>query len=672
VCPGGGDQAGKKAHRKGLTAESLSGPGGAGGPNKTSLRIRKPAPPDRKPLPAGCGISSIFHIEKSTRPDIIQSFHNSDFSIEGERYMKKLLQLLVSAAVIFSIVSCGDNKLAGETGVYQATVKGHNGPLSLEVEVNDGLIRDIRMLESSESEGIGDVAFDKITGQVLESQTLNVDTATGATISSWAVRNAIEEALEEAGADIDALYNKELKKDTESIVLDTDIVVLGSGAAGMSAAIEAARAGAEVVVLEKLSRNGGSSRTSSGMVLAGGSDFQNAAGIEDSPEALRQYWLNRAEGDADTDLIDYAASNALESLQFLVDMGISYTKDLILYSGTQATRRAHLPPGYGREFMDKIVETAEDLGVTVYTDTKAVSLIKEGSRITGVKALHNGADFTVNAGAVIIATGGFDHNEELKAKYAPDAAGAWAVSAPQNTGDGLLMGMEAGADTVFKGGVIGWKVVSPGYGHTTMIGRPLYGLPNLIVDSEGNRFTDESLDYPFIFNAMAENGSDKFYFIFDSDAGDTETLEASTGTRQSLDLAVEAKVAFKADSIEELAETAGLGSLAAAVEKFNTAFINGQDPEFDRDPATMEEISEGPFYALQCQTATLGTFGGLKVSVDGEVLDKTGAPIEGLYAAGEVANGDFFGSVYPASGSSLGMSVIFGRKTGMTAASCVK
>ena len=579
--------------------------------------------------------------------------------------------IFMTALVLMWLGSCS-GKMAGENGVYQAEAKGFHGPVKLEVEIAEGRIYDIRLLESMESEGLGDVAFEKIAHQIMDGQTLNVDSVSGATFSAWAVRNAVESALTEAGADIETLKEVESKKNqSEPLNLETDVVVLGSGAAGMSAAIEAAKTGARVVVLEKLSRTGGSSLTSSGMVLAGGSEFQEAAGIEDSPSALQQYWLDRAEGNANEELIDYAASHALESLQFLVDMGISYTKDFILTSGTQTVRRAHLPTGYGREFMGKVVETAKNMGVEIYTDTRALSLIKEHGAVTGVLADHNGADMTVHAGAVIIATGGFDHNEDLKAQYAPAAVGAWAVSAPQNTGDGLIMGMDAGADTVFKGGVIGWKVVSPEYGHTTMIGRPIYGLPNLIVDAVGNRFINESLDYPYIFNGMAANGSEKFYFIFDSNAGATETLEAATGTLESLEMAVEAGVAFKAESLDSLAEKAQLKGLPAAAEDYNRAFLTGEDTEFGRDPSTMEEISVAPYYALQCQTATLGTFGGLKVNVEGEVLDKSGKPISGLYAAGEVANGDFFSDIYPASGSSLGMSVIFGRKSGMSAAAFV-
>lgn len=588
---------------------------------------------------------------------------------------RRILCLFLSAFMLFGLVGCGstEEELSFTEGTYTATADGFHGPLTIEVTVSDSEILSMDMTESYERSGIGDVAFEKISGQIIEDQTLKVDIATGATISSGAVMMAVKDALTQAGGDIDYLMSKEIERSFEAQTIETDVVVVGSGGAGISAAIEAAKGGADVIVLEKLSRNGGSTRTSSGMVVVGGSELQEQAGIEDSPEALRDYWIERGNGDIDESMAVFAAEEANDMLDFLLDAGIGYSSDLILFSGTATTPRAHIPPGYGGEFMDMLVARAQELGVVIYTDTPAESLIEnEQGEIVGVNATQNGVDFTVNAKAVVIATGGFDHSEELKAEYSPDAVGAWAVSAPQNNGDGIVMGIEVGADTVFKGGVIGWKVVSPLYGHTTMIGRPIYGLPNLVVDETGSRFADESEDYPFLFKDMVKNGSDLFYFIFDSEASDTETLEALTGTLESLEAAVEAGVAYKADSIEELVQMTGLDSLAASVDGFNAALISGTDEAFGRDVATMQEIGEGPFYALQTQLATLGTFGGLKVNIAGEVLDAQGESIPGLYAAGEVANGDFFTDIYPASGSSIGMCVIFGREAGMSAAEYIK
>lgn len=603
--------------------------------------------------------------------------------------MKKLISIILVFAMVLGLAACSSNApkspsdsdnppkdtAAGvfKEGTYTGTAQGHNGPVTVEVTVDKNSVKSIALKESAETNGIGDVAFDKVSKNIIDGQTLNIDSVSGATISSVAVLSAVKDALAKTGADISALSaNKYDKSKGENQTIDTDVVVIGSGGAGISAAIEAAEGGAKVVVLEKLARTGGSTRTSSGMVVVGGSKLQEEAGIEDSVENLKNYWLERGEGNVDEEMVIYAAEHANDALDFLIESGINYNPQGIVFSGTADVPRAHIPPTYGVEFMDLLIERAEKAGVKIYTETKAEELIKDGDKVVGVKASQNGADFIVNAKAVIIATGGFDHNEELKAKYSPDAVGAWAVSAPQNTGDGLIMGMEAGADTVFKGGVIGWKVVNPAYGHTTNVGRPIYGLPNLIVDKNGDRFADESEDYPFLFKSMVTNGSEKFYFVFDSDAGDTVQLEATTATIQSLEAAVKAGVAYKADSIEELENVSGLTNLPESVNEFNATIEIGKDEQFGRDVSTMKTIGVGPFYALQCQKATLGSFGGLKINIAGEVLDKDGNAIPGLYAAGEVANGDFFSDIYPASGSSISMCVIFGREAGKSAAEYIK
>ncbi|MBP3701086.1 MAG: FAD-binding protein, partial [Lachnospiraceae bacterium] len=260
-------------------------------------------------------------------------------------------------------------------------------------------------------------------------------------------------------------------------------------------------------------------------------------------------------------------------------------------------------------------------------------------------------------------------NADLRAQYSPDCADAWPVTSPGNTGDGLLMAMEVGADTVFKGGFIGWKVVSPAYGHTTAIGGPIYGAANLIVNETGDRFANESLDYPFLYADMQKDGSDTFYFIFDSGASETKDLvENVSNTVANLELAVAAGVCYKADTLEELAQISGLTNLVASTEQYNGAIASGTDEAFGRDTSTMIAIENGPYYALQCQKAILGTFGGLNTNIAGEVVDAEGNAIPGLYAAGEVANGEFFPVLYPASGSSLSMCVVLGREAGISAA----
>ena len=580
------------------------------------------------------------------------------------KFMNGLLAVSVAAAM-------ASPAYAYTPGTYTGTGVGHNGEVAVEVTVSEDAIEDIVVTETAESTYMGEVASEKVISQVLEYQSLAVDAVSGCTLSRVAFVNAITDALTQAGADISALRSVEIPDMVgEERTIDTDVVVIGSGGAGLSAAIQAAYKGANVVVLEKLARLGGSTLTSSAMLIAGGTTLQEEAGIEDSPEALKQYLIDRGEGIADQEWTDFFADHVNDVLYWFMDLGVNYNKDLILVQGTADVARAHMPVESGRELIPRLAEEAEKNGVQILTETPAVSLIQdEDGNVVGVTADDHGATVTVNAKAVIIATGGYAQNPDMLAEYAPDAVGTWPESSPGSTGEGIELGTSVGADTVFKGGFIGWKVVSPGNDQTTAIGAPLYGAANLVVNPEGKRFGDESLDYPFMFADMVKDGSDTFYFIFDS--GDKETKDLVNNvsdTVKNLELAVEAGFAFKADSIEDLAEASGLSELPDTVASFNAAIENGTDEEFGRDTSGMIPIANGPFYALQCKKATLGTFGGLNTRISGEVLNADGEVITGLYAAGEVANGNFFPKLYPSSGAALGEAVVFAVEAGKSAA----
>ena len=574
-------------------------------------------------------------------------------------------------AVLAAITGMTVTAQAYTPGTYTGTGTGHGGPVTVEVTVSEETIDDITCVESAESVYMGEVAFERIKADVLEFQSLDVDTVSGCTLSRAGFLTAITDALEQAGGDVSALKDVEIPEKTgEERTIDTDVVVIGSGGAGLMAAIQASSQGADVVVLEKLARLGGSTLTSSAMLVVGGSKVQEEAGIEDSPEALKEYLKERSEGIADEEWNNYYADHINEVLDMYLDLGVSYLPELVLIQGTTTTPRAHMPAGSGRELIPILVEEAKKNGVEILTETPAVSLIQdENGAVVGVNAEDHGAAVTVNAKAVVIATGGYGWNADMRAEYAPDAADVWPVTSPGSTGDGIVMATDIGAGTVFKGGFIGWKVVTPVYDQSTAIGAPIYGAANLIVNEKGSRFGDESLDYPFVYDEMQTDGSDLFYFIFDS--GDKETKDLVNNvsdTLNTLEQAVEVGVAYKADTLEELAETVGLDNLTETVANYNAAIEAGVDEEFGRDTATMLPIKNGPFYAMQCRKAILGTFGGLNTNITGEVVTADEEVIPGLYAAGEVANGEFFPKKYPSSGLALGEAVLFGREAGASAA----
>lgn len=609
--------------------------------------------------------------------------------------MKKFLSMLLAAVMVLSLTACAsdegkadgtDTQTAAPTesapveetgeaayvpGTYTGTGTGKNGAVTVEVTLSENAIENIVVTESNESSGIGDVAAERVIADVLSNQSLNVDAVSGCTISRIAFLTAIKDALTSAGADVDELEKAPAAERTGvAQTLEADVVVVGSGAAGMTAALEAAYAGSSVIVLEKLSYVGGSSRLSSAMLVVGGSKLQEEAGIQDSVENLKEYWIERGEGMIDETWTDYAAENINDALEWFMDLGVNYSSALILQSGTAAISRAHMPAESGRELMDRLEEEAAKYDVQILTDTKATALIQdENGVVCGVTADNFGETVTVNAKAVVLATGGYAASQEKLAQYSPKAVGSLYVGAVGATGDGIDLGLSAGADTVFKGGYIGWKAVTIAYDHTNPVGAPIYGAANLVVDSKGDRFGNESLDYPFMYEDMVANGDDTFYFIFETSASETTDLVNNVSdTTANLELGVAAGVCYKADTIEELAQITGMTNLAVTVEQYNSAIEKGEDEAYGRDTATMTSIVNGPFYALQCKKALLGTFGGLKTQITGEVLDTEGSAIPGLYAAGEVANGDFFPTIYPASGSAMDCAVVFGREAGRSAA----
>ncbi len=441
--------------------------------------------------------------------------------------------------------------------------------------------------------------------------------------------------------------------------LTTDVVVVGGGAAGLATAIEANREGARVILLEKMPFLGGSTLLSGGIVLATGSSMQESQGIEDSPEDLANYWYERAEGNADMEMLSFVAERAGETIDWLVDNGVVFSEN-ITPAGTSPVPRAHTTAsdrGFG--LIQPLEAVAQSEGVEIMLQTRATNLVQDDNgHVIGVVAVNsNGEEFRIHSKAVVLATGGFDQSEDMKAEYAPVASGHISYANSGNTGDGLRMAKEVGAEIIAKDGVIGFRGLDGSVAYTSAIGGLIWN-PHLYVDAEGNRFTNEVIDYPIFYTNMVENGSDHFYLIFDQD----KYVEA-------LDEAVERGYAYKADTLEELAGLTDMDetTFLATVDRYNELAANGEDADFGKLAALMSPIEEGAYYAVVVKPATLGTYGGPKINLDTEVLKSDGSNIPGLYAVGEVANGQFFYKEYPASGTSIQMCYTLGRIAGRNA-----
>ncbi|MFZ7121566.1 MAG: flavocytochrome c [Eubacteriaceae bacterium] len=445
-------------------------------------------------------------------------------------------------------------------------------------------------------------------------------------------------------------------------ITNTDVIVVGSGAAGLSAAISAAESGVQVTLLEKMPVVGGSSRLCDGVLFAAESHVQEEQGIEDSKEALYTYWMEIAEDNAEEDLVKMVADKSADAVQWLTDMGVVWGE--LDVKAVDQTLRGHNPEGKGAKVIEIMLAKAEELGVEVVCDTPATELIvDENGVVTGVEAENaDGETIEYLGKAVILATGGFTQNEELIKEYAPMAIDSVSWTNIGNTGDGLIMARDAGAEIIAKDGVIGARAVASDIlPMNNPIGITAFS-PTLLVDPDGKRLANEVDYYATIFNKMVETGHKEFYLIFDN-KNYTETL----------DDAVDQGYAVKADTLEELATIAKIEEeeFLKTVKNYNEMAVAGEDTQFNKPSQLMTSIEDATFYAMKLKLLTLGSFGGPKINLDAQVINGEGEVITGLFAAGEVANGQFYGTEYPGSGTAITYDIVMGRIAGEVAANAI-
>ena len=564
--------------------------------------------------------------------------------------MMKRLFAVVLAAMLLATASLAAAE--GVSGTFEGSAQGFHAPVKVQVTLENGAIKDVVVLEQAETAGVSAYSLSETPKRIVEAQSWNVDALSGATFSSNAVKYAVKAALETAGAaGLDAEVHKEQPADE---TLDVDVVVVGAGMAGLSAAIEAHDAGANVLVLEKLDRIGGSAITSGGIVY--GTNTVMNAEIDNDPEDMVQYYLMRGNNNIDEDIVRFWAEHSGENVNWLInDMGVQFAT--LGASGISPAQRAHTTANGGAGIIMPVFEKFEERGIALRRNTAVTDVLADGGKVTGVVAECDGATITVNADTVIIACGGFDVSKEAKAKYAPDAENIASMSSMGNTGDYIAWGEKLGASMIFKGGVMGMHTSNAAYTLTDGINL-LSFIPTLGVTDQGVRFQNESNDYPIFYTKMLESGSEVCYWIFDAASPFAALCEMALP-----------HYGYKADTIEGLAEAAGMPveTFAATVARYNELGAKGVDEDFGR-AGIAPLAAEGPYYAVKVVRATVAGFGGFEINTSSQVLDTEGNVIPGLYAAGECASGQFFDKEYPCSGSMLCISTTFGRIAGQNAA----
>lgn len=589
--------------------------------------------------------------------------------------MKKLLNMVLVAVMAVSFTACSNDAKEPVTtpeastgavsftaGTYTGEATGHNGgPLTVEVTVSDDKIENVEVKDHTETYGIGyglkETPVEAIPSQIVEGQTLAVDTVTGATITSAAVVSAVTSALEQAGADVSALKETSEKAKAEDQTIDADVVILGAGAAGLSAALEASNAGASVVVLEKQGIVGGSTTRSGGKLVAAGTKQQEEAGFTgDTAEDLYNYLSSfDTYHEIDADKLHEFTDHALEDVQWLEGLGVDVINVEPIHSSITPWRVLNTKGGGGQvsgiggqitvPLYDAVAKTDTQF---IYNCTADEILMKDGKAVGAKGTMKDGSTVTVNAKGVIIATGGYASNHELGSVYYKN----YSTSVPAgNVGDGFTMAEAVGADVYQSKGV---QEVAVSF--TCGVG--INEESGLVVNNKGERVVDEWTYQSHVATALRESGSEGGWYI-----------ACSNDPNPTVQYGMTLDSTLSAETVEELAEKMGADpeTLAATVTRYNELCDKGVDEDFGKPSEYLTKL-EGPYYAIQMNPVLTVTFGGINTDTASHVLDKEGNVIGGLYAAGETAFVGIFGSEYPSCGVAIGSSVHYGRLAGQNAA----
>ena len=539
--------------------------------------------------------------------------------------------LALSAVMSMSCLAEGEKVTA--TGVGQ----GIDGDVVVEVEADETTIYSITVVEQNETPGIGSVACETLPGAMVDANSILVDGVAGATVTSNAIKDAVREALTSAGLDASAFEVEQEDSsepaEKEEVTLDCDVVIVGAGGAGLTAAVRAKQEGADVLV---------------GITDSGVEEF-----IEDTMNGGHQ--LN------DLALVTTMAENSAEAVEWLESIGAPLPK--VAATGGTTHKYLHSPEDgspVGSYLVEKLSAEAEKQGIEIMLNTKATEILMDEGQAVGVMAEDNGHVYTVNADAVVIATGGFGSNFEMMCSYDESLANAVTTNHPGATGDGILMAEAVGAATVDMEQIQLHPTV---YQETSMlVSEKMRSLGAILVNSDGKRFTNDLATRDAVSAAELQQEGGYAYIIFD------QNLVDQNKSAQSY---IDNGMTSQGETYEELAQNMGLEGEAVdnfvqTMDTWNQAVANGVDEEFGRNNGMDADLSTAPFYAIKIAPGIHHTMGGIKIDTDTEVIDTEGNVIPGLYAAGETTGGVHGGNRI--GGNAVCDFVVFGRIAGLNAA----
>ncbi len=629
--------------------------------------------------------------------------------------IKKSVSALAMAAVIAVSLfgyGCGAKPAstssdAGVSGDFTGTAKGFGGDVSVTLTLTDGAITGCTAEGKEETQGVGSEAIAKMPGAIAESGSIAVDGVSGATITSTAIKEAAAAALTAAGLNPDdyktAVENNATAEDS---TVDADVVVVGAGGAGMTAAITAAAEGKSVVILESQSMVGGNSVRATGGMNAGKTVYQDenefgeSAGVEktlktaaekyadnetitalaktvseqwaayqanptgyfDSVELMELDTMIGGKGINDPELVETLCANSADAIDWLDEHGI--TLHNVSSFGGASVKRIHRPVNaegktvsVGSYMIPLLQENCEKAGVKMMLDTTATEILTDANgAAVGVKATGaSGETVTVNAKAVILASGGFGANLDMVVKYKPELKGFMTTNAPGIQGQGIEMAEAIGAATVDMDQIQIHPTVEANT--AALITEGLRGDGAILINEEGQRFIDEVGTRDVVSAAeIAQTGSYSWLVVDQAMADASSVIQGY----------IKKGYTVTGTTYEELGKAMGVDAAAFAetMEKWNGYVEAKNDPDFGRT-SFANPLNTAPYYAVKVTAGVHHTMGGLKINANTEVLNEKGEVIPGLFAAGEVTGG-----VHGANrlgGNAVADFTVFGRIAGAAA-----
>ena len=632
---------------------------------------------------------------------------------------KRIAALALAAVMAFGLTACGGGSSSstaasagsgdaagGVSGEFTGTATGM-GEVSVTITLTDGVITGCEIVGDSETEGIGSVIVENAPEEIVSGNKGAIDVVSGATITSNAVNEALAAALAAAGLDAADFTGSGDAAAAEDRAVDTDIVIVGAGGAGMTAAIAAANEGKNVVIVESQAMVGGNSVRSTGGMNAAKTpaqdenEFAESAGVEKTLETAASEWAGNeaitaladtvagqwaeyqanpvgyfdsvelmeldtligGHGTNDPALVEALCSNSADAIAWLSEQGIELTS--VSSFGGASVKRIHRPVdsegktiSVGSYMIPLLQAKCEELGVEFIMNTTANEILTDANgAAVGVAATDkNGAAVTVNAKAVILATGGFGANLDMVVEYKPDLAGFMTTNAPGAQGQGIDMAVAIGAGTVDMDQIQIHPTVEANT--AALITEGLRGDGAILVNAEGNRFTDEVGTRDVVSAAeIAQTGSYSWLVIDQAMADASSVIQGYINNGYTV----------TGETYEELAGAMGVdaAAFAATMDKWNAAVAAGVDEEFGRT-SFANPLDTAPYYAIKVTAGIHHTMGGLTINPQTQVLAGDGTVIDGLYAAGEVTGGVHGGNRL--GGHAVADFGVFGRIAGEQAA----